>query len=320
MIAIIANKVAKLIKLRDYHKVIESLIEYIEKTNITDELGWALWNICDCFACLRKGDEQFKYHEIFFKFATERLYPNRLHWVVCDTTQALTLITHGYGDQWWDWYQYANNLCPKLSSNRNIRFESHKAALSSSIYFKDQYHSKIAMDHMENILKEDPECKNYSFADLTYKILSLKYSILFGNHDTLSAEILVTEIIRAFSKEIRLIKTEPDWKEQLIGSWERLNAVCSDSSLFVALNNLACCLVDISNPKLAIKCFEIVLTQTSLNTYSLSLYLRSLLSSGMSLDTIRNILSSIEKKEGEKRSRKKIFIHVPELQYVLNDL
>lgn len=77
-----------------------------------DDTGWALWNICDNYAMMRDAKSQHKYQSEFHECSKTNPYPLRLHWVVSDATQTLTLIDGGFLDFWWKCYEFANAECP----------------------------------------------------------------------------------------------------------------------------------------------------------------------------------------------------------------
>jgi hypothetical protein len=83
--------------------VVKLLLSLHPKVDLSvDDRGWLLWNICDRYAMLRDAEHQYKYQSEFQEWSKTNLSSYRLHWVVSDANQALTLTYGGFSEFWWD--------------------------------------------------------------------------------------------------------------------------------------------------------------------------------------------------------------------------
>src|SRR5690606_3185121 len=121
-----------------------------------EDVGWAYWNVCDNYALLRKAREQLAYQTAFYEWSRAALPAHQWHWVVSDGTQAMTLISGGYLDFWWNCYRDANERAPQAADNRTVRFESHRANAAAYTRFREFGHAKTALQSLEALLAEDP--------------------------------------------------------------------------------------------------------------------------------------------------------------------
>lgn len=62
------------------------------------------------------------------------LYPDNLHWLVSDTTQALTFSLGEYFNVWFEWYLYVYEHSTFSKVNRGVMFESYCTAISSLLH------------------------------------------------------------------------------------------------------------------------------------------------------------------------------------------
>ena len=206
-----------------------------------DDAGWALWNICDRYAMLRDADPQFRYQREF-RALVETHVPERLHWVVSDSTQALTLVAGGYKDFWRDAYILANAHAPRVPETRNVRFESHRA--TASVFTKsDLERAAVALEACEAVLSEDPAWVNRDFASVTSKTL------LVGFHHARGDQASLPQVVAALENELAEWRarvpgpdTLPPDNGPLFGSWAQLNANRPGRDIDVALHNAACAL------------------------------------------------------------------------------
>ena len=114
------------LRIQDFgsERVLELLLEIHDNAQLTpDDMGWALWNICDRYALAHDPNTQHRYQTEFFELVKTN-FPERAHWVVSDGTQANWQIRGGFLDFWWGCYQFANENAPLTPENRAVRFEA----------------------------------------------------------------------------------------------------------------------------------------------------------------------------------------------------
>ncbi len=150
-------------------RTVELLVDVWEYGDLSpDDAGWALWNLCDRYALARDPMTQHRYQSRFFDLVKSS-FPERAHWVVCDGTQAMTLVHGGFLEFWWGYYQFANNNAPRIADNRGARFEAHRANSHSYLALGEIACAESAIQELADILEEDNEWPNQAFASVTYK-------------------------------------------------------------------------------------------------------------------------------------------------------
>jgi len=225
-----------------------------------EEICWALWNISDNLACLRKSKLEYKNHKVFEQkiLSMDKKY---LHWLVSDGTQKLTLYIGGYEEFWNELYQHACQNSFKTADNIRIRFESHRAAVASPVNRKVEYNnnfSHLALDNLKNVLEEAKEDYNYPFYLITYLTQYI-------NSMTISKEKCSSRIIEdAYESFINLLPLLNENKDELddndayfIGSWQQLNGKRSKyRQAKVGIGNYIIALIDAGEYEQAIDCYE----------------------------------------------------------------
>ncbi len=238
-----------------------------------DDTGWALWNLCDQYAMLRDAKSQYVYQSEFHEWSKTNLPPLRLHWVVSDSTQALTLIQGGKIDFWWHCYQFANERAPIIKENRTVRFESHRANANAYIYFREFDRAEAAISSIADVLSEDPAWVNCDFAMVTLKTLLIEFYNAQGQG--VKARDAGEEVVRFLDGWLEQIQaSERVIQEPLLGTWDQLNADRPPTSVFVATHNAACALAIAKQFTIAEHLFRILLDGHSAFTpYAEALYL-----------------------------------------------
>lgn len=84
----------------EWDRCIALLTRYLAQPLPTDEEAWTRWHLTDFLAMQRRYEEAVHRHKEFFAWASERLAPDRLLWVMSDGTQALAWQEHGLRDEW----------------------------------------------------------------------------------------------------------------------------------------------------------------------------------------------------------------------------
>jgi pentatricopeptide repeat protein len=239
---------------------------------------------------LRDAKNQYPYHLEFHEWSKTNLYPLRLHWVVSDGTQALTLIQGGCGGFWWEWYEFANGTAPKVPENRTARFESHRATAAAYTHFKEFHRAEVALDTMETLLSEDPGWSNREFATITWYTLLVEF---YGAQD---------QVERTHQIGNELIQYLDDWlgsttnfvgngQTPLLGSWEYINGDWLPPS--VAVHNAACAFAKAKEYGAAEQLFRRMLKEKPIPTpYGEALFLLACWENRHNIDEIRNALNS----------------------------
>ena len=223
-------------------RMLELLLSLHENAELTpDDRGWALWNICDLYACAREASTQHKYQSQFFELARSS-FPERAHWVVSDGTQALTLTHGGFGHFWSGCYDFANENAPRVAENRTVRFESHRA--NAGFCTKHDHLGQFrnsALEAMASLLEEDPGWRNREFAGVTYMTLLVDFYGATGQVDKVNEagknlESVLDEWL-ARSGDVQSVRPKD---EPLSGSWQGINADRPPTAVLIGVHNAAC--------------------------------------------------------------------------------
>lgn len=256
-----------------------------------DDAGWAFWNVCDCYALLRKAKDQYSYQSEFYEWSKSALPSLRFHWVVSDATQALTLIDGGFLDFWWNCYQFANESVPRIAENRTVRFESHRANAAAYTHFREFSRAETALRSLEAVLSEDPLWINRDFATVTWITLLIEFYTALGQSEQVARQVEALD--RYLGGWLARLQRPVVWTvEPLLGSWAQLNADRQPGWIFVAIHNAACALVVARQFVDAERLFRIVLEERreGMTTYSKALYLLACWNNRRNKDEIRELL------------------------------
>lgn len=264
-----------------------------------EDTGWILWNLCDGYAMRRDAQNQFQYQSEFYRWVNTHFYPERLHWVVSDGTQARTLIDGGYLYPWWQWYIDANERAPIIEQNRNARFESHRATGDALIFFAEYEKAELSLRALEDLLKEDSAWTNHDFAEVTYRTLLIDFYNGTGQTSLLhhTAGQLV-QYLDEWSSQPLTQTTTPDL---LLGSWEQINADKGAKALPIAVHNAACALALTDLTSQAEALFRKYIQQADLPTsYGQALFLLSCWKNRHDRQEIKNLLNSFKELTTER--------------------
>ncbi|WP_339260595.1 hypothetical protein MKZ12_12225 [Paenibacillus sp. FSL R5-0713] len=260
----------------DHQGMIDLLKKYEQSRRLSvHERGWVYWNISDGYALLRKSELLFANHREFFEWGKENLAPEQLHWIVSDSTQALSLSLGNYFDHWIDWYHYACDHAPKLDTNRGVRFESHRA-LGGSLWVLERYSEMDSvLENMNELIKEDETWSNTLFARITYN--KQRLTRLYHAGDVVGVQALVNETMDSID-DINVGALPISRKDEVVGSWEDINVSRnSQRDINIALNNLACILTDIERYEESMKLFmQIQERDHRMNAYGSSKWIYSI--------------------------------------------
>ncbi|PQP80746.1 hypothetical protein C0Q44_26325 [Paenibacillus sp. PCH8] len=260
----------------DHQGMIDLLKEYVQSSKLSvNERGWVFWNVSDGYALLKEPELLYANHRAFFEWGKENLAPEQLHWIVSDSTQALSLSLGNYFDHWIDWYRYACDHAPKLDTNRGVRFESHRA-LDGSLGVLERYSEMDSvLENMIQLIQEDETWSNILFARITYN--KQRMTRLYHAGDVVGVVALVNEtmdwIDESSYEALRISR-----KNEVVGSWEGMNVSRnSQRDINIALNNLACIFTDIERYEESVKLFMQVQERGHhLNAYGFSKWIYSI--------------------------------------------
>ncbi len=258
----------------DHREIIDLLIPLNRKEDLPpDERGWVLWNICDRFAMLRDAKNQYLYQSEFYEWSKLSLPPLRLHWVISDGTQAGTLIHGGFLESWWHWYEFANEHCPRISDNRTVRFESHRANATAYTHFSQIGRAEHALNAIEDLLSEDGAWPNHDFAAVTFRTLMINFHGMQGKTNKVvdEANHLASDLDEWLSRA-RDVK-DTTLEQPLLGSWDQLNSIRSPAAVYTAIHNAALALTETRQFYLAERLFRTRLAAgRTLTSYGQSQY------------------------------------------------
>ena len=195
-----------------------AVIDYMNRLLRTDELSeakdicFALWNISDSYAMLRKSEELYKNHLKFADFVScgrseYKFYP------ICDTTQRFTLIMGVYEEFWHELYcDIVENVAVTGESYR-VAYEAHRAAMSVHKQLDiPAEHLQYASEKYSDFLDGCKEREEYDFYKLIY---DASYMKAFDDTDI--------DIERSCSKFYDNLNSSDEKTTYVIGEWEHLN-------------------------------------------------------------------------------------------------
>jgi hypothetical protein len=222
-------------------EILEFLLRLHEEATLDPEnMGWVLWNICDWYAMARDSVTQYKYQSEFFELVKSS-FPERAHWVVCDGTQALTLINGGMLDFWCDCYEFANDNVPRSAKNRTVRFEAHRANTVAYVRFTEFARAESSLQAMADLLEEDPHWQNREFTNATYLKLLVSLHSATGQSDRVHAA--AEKLVKMLDGWLERVGDPPPVaaeEKSLFGSWQYANEDRPPSAVFVSVHNAAC--------------------------------------------------------------------------------
>ena len=254
------------------------LLRLWEQVDLTpDDAGWVLWNICDWYAVARDSTTQQKYQSEFFDLVRGS-FPERAHWVVCDSTQAHTQIQGGFLDFWSKCYQFANHNAPSLAENRGARFEAHRANAASYTHFGEIDRARFALEAMASLLEEDPQWPRQEFASATYKTLLVQFYAAAEQMGKVeqTAEDLERELFEWLTRVGDARRAEPK-ERPLLGSWQYFSTGWPPATaLSVAMVNAACEFAETGRFRAAERLFRVQWNRgRALNEYCAAVFLLS---------------------------------------------
>ncbi|MEK4526184.1 hypothetical protein CXK86_03780 [Paenibacillus sp. BGI2013] len=287
----IVHSFQELVVRGDHQGMIELLKNYEQSRKLSvHERGWVYWNVSDGYALLREPEPLYANHREFFEWGKENLAPEQLHWIVSDSTQALSLSLGNYFDHWMDWYQYACDNAPKLDTNRGVRFESHRA-LGGSLWVLERYSEMDSvLENMNQLIQEDETWSNILFARITYNKQRLAY--LYHVGEVREVNLLLDETLNLINK-IDWSALDQIKNQEVVGSWRQLNSSSnSQRDVHIAMNNLACILTDIEKVEESVGLFRRLQDNGyALNGYAFSKYVCSVWKSE-GVEAVREVLGA----------------------------
>ncbi|MCG3087689.1 tetratricopeptide repeat protein [Sporosarcina cyprini] len=299
-------------------EIVELLYDFKHSRRLTtDEMGWVYWNISDAYAVQRKPQMVYDNHIQFVKWGEEALFPDRLHWFVSDTTQALTLSLGNYFEEWFDWYVYACQHSTRTAENRAVRFESHRAAIGSLLKLKKITPIEVPFSHMDQLLQEDHDWENQTFATFTYYTLLIEKAFLVNEEYLLhDVSIKIKELLEKEVKAVLLSSME-NQNYFALGSWGDLNSSRqAKDSMAVLLYNLGCMYHTIGKYEESIEMFRTALGyNTTVTKYGLALFLSSIWKVG---GTSREVIDTFDIYSSDGTALVDLFQYAPDLRSVVS--
>jgi hypothetical protein len=206
-----------------------------------DDAGWVLWNICDWYALAGDPVSEHRYQSELFELV-KGSFPERAHWVVCDSTQAGALIEGGFSEFWSECSQFANDTAPRSAGNRGARFEAHRANAAQYTCFGQIDRGRAALEALAALLEEDREWPGWEFANATHKTILVQFHGATGQAAKVeeTAEDLAREVL-AWHARVGDAEVATRAERPLFGSWRFFVADWpADARLPVAMVNAAC--------------------------------------------------------------------------------
>ncbi len=201
--------------------------------------GCLLWNLSDVYAIRREADMLYKNHRRF-EAHLQTMPPMYRLWLVCDSTQRLTLEVGGYDDFWWDIYEEA-------TANYNLAceaalFEVHRAAFyKSSKMPYDPDRAIWVKDRFSSFLEQAHHSPSTAFYRLIYTALCVKH---FGE-----AEQDLFTCCKPFFADLSSRDEEPIYA---LGEWDAINCHRSRrTQAQIGINNAINALIDSGDVKRA---------------------------------------------------------------------
>jgi tetratricopeptide (TPR) repeat protein len=163
----------------DREGCVQTLFRYLSQSLATDEEVWARWRLVDTLALLQRYVETVDAHRQFLAWARRSLEPDRLLWVMYDSTQALCWVRVGRGVEW---LQVFSSLIedvsptPENRRDRQIYLETASVVLNKLDRPEETLH---VASRVKNLSEEDPSWDWALEAKLTsYKIAISAYNAM----------------------------------------------------------------------------------------------------------------------------------------------
>ena len=221
----------------------------------TDALlrGCLLWNLSDVYAMRREADELYENHRRF-EAHINTMEPMYRLWLVCDSTQRLTLELGGYDGFWWEIYE--NATAQYDHTCEAALFEVHRAAFYKSPKMPyDPNRAIWVKDRFSSFLEQTHHSPSIDFYRLIYTALYMKH---FGE-----AEQDLFTCCEPFFAALSFRDEEPLYAA---GEWETLNRHRSPAEQAqVGINNAVNALIDSGEVKRAHELYKTALAR-GLNT------------------------------------------------------
>jgi tetratricopeptide (TPR) repeat protein len=191
----------------EWDACIALLTRYLEQPLATEEEAWARWHRTDFLAMQRRYAEAVTAQKEFFAWASARLPPDRLLWVMSDGTQALAWQELGLRDEWLTIFAHVTARVTPTAGNRLDRFYYLRTAGHLLINFghtKEHIRADEALGlagRMRDLAKEDRTW------DRAFDILMQSYVLELGVHqargDTVPARRLGLAATAALEDRLR---------------------------------------------------------------------------------------------------------------------
>lgn len=201
--------------------------------------GCLLWNLSDIYAMRREADVLYENHRRFEEHINT-MAPMYQLWLVCDSTQRLTLELGGRDDFWWE--IYANATAQYDHTCEAALFEAHRAAFYKSPQTPyDRNRAKWVNHRFSAFLEQTRRSPSVAFYNVIYTAICIQH---FGK----SEQDIVT-CCEPLLDDLRQPTNNPLYAA---GEWEALNRHRSPAEQAqVGINNAVNALIDIGDTKRA---------------------------------------------------------------------
>ncbi len=201
--------------------------------------GCLLWNLSDVYAMKRDPQALYDNHR-YFEAHVNTVAPMYRLWLVCDSTQRLTLELGGYDGFWWGIYE--NATAQHDHTCEAALFEAHRAAFYKSPQMPYAHNRAFWVnDRFSAFLKQTRHSPSAAFYNVIYTALCIQH---FGESKQ--------DIVACCESLLDDLRQPTDIPLYAAGEWESLNRHRSPAEQAqVGINNAVNALIDSGDTKCA---------------------------------------------------------------------
>ena len=164
--------------LDDRQGIVDLMTCYLGQSLPLEEEAWARWEQMDHMAGLRQCEAVVERQKALLDWAKAHLSPDRLLWVMYDSTQSLCWHQVGMGDEWLQIFEEIMGAVVPSPENRYDRFQYLRtAAVMWNVQGKTQEALHL-IDSMHRLCDEDVMWKDR----IDLKVKTLAYAITTWDH------------------------------------------------------------------------------------------------------------------------------------------
>jgi tetratricopeptide (TPR) repeat protein len=143
----------------DKNNTVQVLTQYLTQPLESAEEAWARWQLADNLAMLRRCEEVVDEQKKFLIWAKRNLSPDRLLWVMSDSTQAFCWVEVGQGAAWLETFEQVVSEVPLTRENRYDRF----------IYLRTANRVYLRLGRLSEAWQTCEEMETLSHEDVTWE-------------------------------------------------------------------------------------------------------------------------------------------------------